>query len=270
MLNKKKLLGVGITDATQQKILEYLVKNLENSSKKVFIVTPNPEILVFAKKNPEFKKVLNTADLALCDGMGLVIAGKFLGKAFKERFTGTDFVEKACKEVSEKPITVGFLGGGPFVAEKTGDCLLSKYPSLKVVFTAEEWGEKGFILASNRGKTQNLKQNESENQGQLSSVPSVPLSSVYSIDILFVAFGFPKQEEWIYQNLDNISVKAAIGVGGAFDYISGKVPRAPKWVQALGFEWLYRLVVQPWRLKRQLALLEFIYLVLKERVRVIF
>lgn len=235
MLNKKNLLGVGVTDATQQQILEYLMENLQKSSKKSFIVTPNPEILVFAEKNPEFKKVLNTADLALCDGMGLVIAGKLLGKPFKERFTGTDFVEMVCKEVSEKPITVGFLGGGPFVAERTADCLQKKHPGLKVVFTASE--DKDLKL----------------------------LKSLKP-DILFVAYGFPKQEQWIYKNLEKLPVKAAIGVGGAFDYISGKVPRAPRWVQNSGFEWFYRLIRQPWRLKRQLALPRFILLVLKERL----
>ncbi|MBI2022959.1 WecB/TagA/CpsF family glycosyltransferase, partial [Candidatus Giovannonibacteria bacterium] len=86
-----------------------------------------------------------------------------------------------------------------------------------------------------------------------------------SIDILFVAFGFPKQEEWMHEHLGKIPVRVMVGVGGAFDYISGRVPRAPAWVQKLGFEWLFRLVVQPWRIKRQLALLRFAFLVLREK-----
>ena len=88
-----------------------------------------------------------------------------------------------------------------------------------------------------------------------------------TIDILFVAFGAPKQEFWINENLNKIPVKIAIGVGGAFDHISGKVPRAPLIIRRLGMEWLFRLIVQPWRFKRQLALIEFIWLVLKERLR---
>ena len=86
------------------------------------------------------------------------------------------------------------------------------------------------------------------------------------IDILFVAFGVPKQEEWIYENLGKIPVKAAMGVGGAFDYISGTVTRAPYVVRVMGFEWLFRLLKQPWRWKRQMALLEFILLVFKQKL----
>ena len=87
------------------------------------------------------------------------------------------------------------------------------------------------------------------------------------MDILFVAFGFPKQEQWIAENLDKIPVKVAMGVGGAFDYISGNVPRSPVFIRKLGLEWLFRLIIQPWRLKRQLALFKFIYLVLREKLK---
>ena len=81
-----------------------------------------------------------------------------------------------------------------------------------------------------------------------------------------MAYGFPKQEKWIYENLEKIPVKCAMGVGGAFDYISGKVPRAPSLVRSLGFEWLYRLIIEPWRWRRHLALIEFVYLVIKEKL----
>lgn len=88
-----------------------------------------------------------------------------------------------------------------------------------------------------------------------------------AIDILFVAFGAPKQEMWISKNLNKIPVKIAIGVGGAFDYISGKTLRAPGFIRNIGLEWLFRLIAQPWRIKRQLALLEFIWLVIKEKLK---
>jgi len=83
---------------------------------------------------------------------------------------------------------------------------------------------------------------------------------------LFVAFGAPKQEFWISENLNKIPVKVAIGVGGAFDYISGKIPRAPRFIRNIGFEWLFRLVVQPWRMKRQLSLIKFAWLIAKEKI----
>jgi len=88
----------------------------------------------------------------------------------------------------------------------------------------------------------------------------------HSIDLLFVAYGFPKQEEWMAEHIHNLPVQVMMGVGGAFDYISGQVPRAPRFLRKLGLEWLFRLAVQPWRLKRQLALFDFAFLVLKKRL----
>lgn len=232
---KKNLLGVGVSDATYKEVLEYIVKSVEKGRGKYYIVTPNPEILVLANRSKELKKALNSAKLALPDGVGVVLAGKFLGIRFKERLTGTGFVEMLCREVSKQPITVGFFGGGPKIAEETSECLQRKYPGLRVAFAG----------------------NESDTKGTVSGLPQ--------LDILFVGLGFPKQEFWISKNLKNLPVKVAIGVGGAFDFISGNVPRAPKWIRDLGFEWFFRLIVQPWRWKRQIALIKFMILVIKER-----
>ncbi len=279
MLEKKIIIGVGITSATKEEILEYIIRSLEKNSKKYFIVTPNPEILVLANKNLQYKNILNEAKIAVSDGIGVVLAGKILGKQLKERLTGVDLLENLCREVSEKPITVGFLGGGPGIAEKTAECLVKKYPRLKVVFAGEEWPGNNFDGRKSNMEDSNLKiENRklkikdkekiyslSSNIKKLSSIFYHPSSN--KIDLLFVAFGPPKQEIWISKNLEYLPVKVAIGVGGAFDYISGRVKRAPKWVRELGFEWLYRLIRQPWRLKRQLRLLEFAFLVLKEQIR---
>lgn len=263
MIDKKNILGVGITNAEKKEILEYVVKNLENFKNKFFIVTPNPEFLVLAHKNSLFKNVLNKADLASADGIGVIIAAKILGKPLKSRFTGVDLVKNLCKEVAEKPITVGFLGGGAGVAERTAECLGMEYPSLKIVFAAPEWPEGNFVPEKQRRKTLNATPKNAEEVGSV--VPrTVPRNSAF-IDILFVAFGAPKQEFWINENLEKIPVKVAIGVGGAFDYISGKTPRAPSFVRSIGLEWLFRLFVQPWRIKRQLALIEFVRLVIAEK-----
>jgi len=266
MIDKKNILGVAITNATRNEILEYIVKNLENFKKRLYVVTPNPEILVIAHENPEFKKVLNRADLASADGIGVLLAAKILGKSLKERFTGVDLVKDLCKRVVGKPITVGFLGGRDSVAEKTAECLGTQYPSLKIVFAAPEWPSE---LKVENGK---LKiENDTKKKSQLlRPCPWEPwrsgANSQLYIDILFVAYGAPKQEIWISENLEKIPVKIAIGVGGAFDYISGRVRRAPAFIQSIGLEWLYRLVGQPWRIKRQLSLLKFIWLVIKEKV----
>ena len=230
MFEKKFLLGVGFTIATEKEVLEYIITGLEKKAEKYYIVTPNPEILVIANKNKNYKTVLNEAKLALPDGVGVTIASKLLGKGLKRRITGVDLVEMLCMEGAKKPITIGFLGSRPGVADKTAECLQKKYPGLKVIFAKEEWNE----------------------------------GSSKQIDILFVAFGSPKQELWIAENLSKLPVKVVIGVGGSFDFISGRVKRAPAWIRKAGFEWLYRLINEPWRIKRQLSLITFIFLVFQQ------
>jgi len=215
-----------------EEALEYLVKKAKKTEGKTFVVTINPELIMLAEKDTEYEKILKSADLALCDGAGIVWAGKIFGKNFPERIHGVDLVEKLSKSVAKEPITVGFLGGHENVAQLTADCLVKKYSSLKVAFAESEWED---------------------------------VRSRKSCDILFVAFGSPKQEQWIYKHLDQIDTKVVIGVGGSFDFISGRVRRAPKWMRKLGLEWLFRLLIQPWRLKRQLALPRFVLLVLRER-----
>ncbi|MBI2031778.1 MAG: WecB/TagA/CpsF family glycosyltransferase [Candidatus Levybacteria bacterium] len=236
MFEKKNILGVGLNRDSKKLILEYIVKSIEKSSEKYYIVTPNPELLVIASRDSRYKKTLNDAKLALPDGMGVILASKLLKKGITTRITGVGLVNSLCETVAEKPITVGFLGGKPGVADKTSECLREKYPSLKVVFAE-----------SGNPDEQTLKLIKQK------------------IDILFVAFGSPKQEIWISKHLKNLPVKIAIGVGGAFDFISGEVKRAPFWVRNIGLEWLFRLIIQPWRIKRQFSLLVFLLLILKEK-----
>lgn len=233
---KTSILGVGLTNAPKDEILEYVDVLVKKTSKTAMIVTPNPEIAVFATEHPDFKVLLNKADLALCDGVGLSLAARILHKPLKERITGVDFMKSLCEKSVEKAYTIGFLGGKPGVAERTAECLRKEYPGLRVHFTGAEWDARRF-----------------------------PKNGV---DILFVAYGFPKQEEWIAKHQDILPVKVAMGVGGAFDYISGDVMRAPFVVRAIGLEWLFRLIRQPWRWRRQTALLTFLMLVFRERMRV--
>lgn len=286
---KMFLLGVGFTNATEQQILEFINTGLQKSSQKYYIVTPNPELLVIANNDKRYKDILNRAKLALPDGTGVMWGAWLMGKPLKQRITGVGFVKSLCKYVSKRPITVGFLGAGPGVAVKTAECLKKKYPGLRVAFTNDEW--------SFEGNRQSYFSDDARQIRFRSQKPSRPLSESLSpdldeeinkgltafdspqsklphsdglfinhgIDILFVAFGSPKQEIWISQNLDKLPVKVVVGVGGAFDLISGKVKRAPVWVQKIGFEWLFRLTVQPWRIKRQLSLITFVFLVLKEK-----
>jgi len=249
------ILGVKVTNEKKEKVLEYLFDRLTNPSNKTFIITPNPEMLIYASNHLAYQDKLNRADISLADGVGLLLAGRIMNKPLEERITGVDFIEDVCSKASEKPLSIGFLGGKAGVAERTAECLLAKYPELTVVFAGSEWP------SNNRLKIKDLGLKNKKEKDLTSSILNHK-----SIDILFVAYGVPKQEEWIFDNLPNLTVKAAMGVGGSFDFLSGDVPRAPRAVRAMGMEWLFRLILQPWRFKRQLALIEFVFLVLKEKI----
>jgi N-acetylglucosaminyldiphosphoundecaprenol N-acetyl-beta-D-mannosaminyltransferase len=269
MLKKTEILGVGITDATESEILEYVFSFLSQPMKKGYIVTPNPEIITHAQTHSGFRSILNKAEIALCDGVGVLLAAALLGKHLPGRTTGVDLMEAICKESVRKGVTIGFLGAGPGVALKTAECLSRKYPGLRVRFVGEEWSDVGIMNYELGIKNNN--DEAAEVNGNVAKVHDVVTDHekgvLRQIDILFVAFGFPKQEEWISQHLERIPVRLAMGVGGAFDYIGGRVPRAPYLIRAVGLEWLFRLVVQPWRISRQLRLITFLVLVFRERAR---
>ena len=224
---KVDVLGIKVDDVSEEEALG-IVDNLLKKPGKHYIVTPNPEFIVAAYNDPVFTKILNDADLSIADGIGLKLVGKV-----KNRVTGIDLMEQMIVLASQKGYSVGFLGAKGDIAQKVAQVFKNKYPNLRISL-AESGGET-FTLA-------NL--------------------NIESADILFVAFGHGKQEKWIADNLSQIPVKLAMGVGGAFDVISGNVPRAPQWMKTVGLEWLFRLIIQPWRIKRQLALLKFVWLIL--------
>ncbi len=233
-LVKKNIIDLQMIDMTANDVLEYVIDFVQkplDKNNKLLIFTPNPEIVVYAKSHPEFQNLLNQAQINLPDGIGITWAASYLGKPLRERITGIDFMLNLCQKSNENPIRIGLLGAGPGIADKTAECLIKKYHNLKIDFVASEWDGKDI-----------------------------------SVDILFVAFGFPKQEQWIAQNLPKLSVKSAMAVGGSFDYISAEVSRAPYLLRRIGLEWFYRLIRQPWRWKRQLALIEFIALVLQMKL----
>lgn len=232
---KTDILGVMVDDVNMAEALSLIEKWIWNPGKH-YIVTPNPEIIVAAQADPVFRKVLNEADLAVPDGVGL----KFSGKV-RNTLSGADLMEALVKLAAEKGFVISFLGGREGVAKLAGECLLKKYPGLKIAF------------AGSGGQVNNNGQITEEN------------FRLPPTDILFVAFGHIKQEKWIVKNLDKIPAKLIMGVGGTFDYLSGMLPRAPVWLRSLGFEWLFRLAVQPSRITRQLALLKYLWLLIKVR-----
>ena len=206
-ISSTKILGIKVSTEKRADILKKIIKGLKNSKEKFYIVTPNPEIIVHGMREKEYEDILNQAQIAIPDGVGVVGAFKLLKKGVLERITGVDLMIDIVRECAKEGLTTGFFGGMSGVAEKTAECLIKSYPNLKVGFVGSEWGDEGFEKAKKYQAASRINERP--------------------IDILFVALGFPKQEEWIAANLDKIPVTAAMGVGGSFDYISGNVRRAP-------------------------------------------
>ena len=202
------------------------------------IVTVNTEFVMAAQKNIEFCQAINNAALVVADGIGVVWATRFVGFPTPERITGTDTLVALAKRCAERGYRLYLLGAAPGVAEQTGVCLQALAPGLQIAGTyagtpalAEEDAIIERIHAANT-------------------------------DVLCVAYGAPSQELWIYRNLPRLPAAVAIGVGGAYDFLSGRQRRAPRAMQHIGLEWLYRLYREPWRWKRMLAIPRFMLLVL--------
>lgn len=258
---RKNILGVGI-DKVSMKDAITLIEQWVKSGGKHYIVTPNIEFIMLAQKDDEFRKILNKADLAIPDSarLGWSIQVQSQKNVFKKILlwpfflfpkvvggdfpvtTGTDLMGALIKLSAEKGYTVGFLGGSGDTAERLLRTVKQQYPKLRVGLVESEVvvNKEGHIIEGGK-RLQGLE---------------------LPIDILFVAFGQGKQEKWMVHNLYQLPVKLMIGVGGAFDYLSGSVPRAPKFMQRTGFEWVYRLTLQPWRIKRFGALIKFVFCVL--------
>lgn len=246
-----QILGVRVTGTEIAEVLGVVRKKLARKE-KFWIATPNPEMVVLAKRDPEFQRIINSADLAIPDGIGLVWAARILGRTLPKRVTGTDLMERLCQEGSKHGWSVYLIGGKPGVASAAAAKLKIKNSKLKI------WAETGPALTLDAGRW------TLDTKGKIKKI--VEQINQKSPDLLFVAFGMGKQEKFIYDNLDKLNVKLAMVVGGAFDFISGSLTRAPLPVQKLGLEWLWRLIQEPWRIKRQLALGKFIFLVLKEKI----
>jgi len=227
-----KILGVKIDNLSLDEIL-HKIEVFLNDNKQHYITTSNPEFIVKAQKDKEFKDIINNADLNVPDGFGLVLASLLLGKKIKQRITGVDLMELICKKASYNNWPVFLFGAGPGVAKKTADSLRERYKNLEISEIDEN--KKDFPNKS----------------------------------ILFVALGAPKQEKWINNNLKNMpNIKLAMGVGGSFDFISGDIKRAPKFMRNLGLEWFWRLIIQPWRIRRILnAVIIFPFLILKRKLK---
>lgn len=207
------------------------------------VLTVNPEFVIEARRNTEFMALINKADLATPDGIGIIIASAILGKKLGGRTTGVALSGEIARVAAERGYRMFLLGAAPGVAAEAGRIWTEQYPGLQ-------------IAGSYPG---------SPDPEEVDEITARVTAA--EADILFVAFGAPRQDFWIEQNRDKLpTVRLAMGVGGVFDYTSGRVPLAPPFLRKIGMEWAYRLYKQPWRWRRMLALPQFVLLALGQRL----
>ena len=241
MKESATILGVPVVpytmDETVTKLTQDTLKNKRN-----FVVTANAEIIMMAQGDKEYKTLLaETADLILPDGAGTVWAGNYLGYTIPERVAGYDLYLRLLEEAAKNNIPVYFFGGKPGIAEEAAEEGKHRWPGLNVAgcrngyFSAEE--EPGIIEDINRS----------------------------GAAMLFAALGAPKQEKWLAKYREQLGPCLLMGIGGSFDVLAGKVQRAPKWMQDAKLEWFFRLVKQPSRFRRMLALPKFVFAVRSEK-----
>jgi N-acetylglucosaminyldiphosphoundecaprenol N-acetyl-beta-D-mannosaminyltransferase len=233
-------MGAPVHDVTMAETLS-LIDQWITAGGVYQIATVNPEFLMKARRDPDFRATLQRAALCIPDGIGVLWAARRRGKKLRERVAGSDLVPRLAAEAAQHGWRVFYLGAAPGVAEKTAEILTARYPALNVAgcyagSPAPE--EEDDIVARVRAARP---------------------------DILLVAYGAPKQDLWLDRNLVRTGATVGIGVGGSFDFVAGVSRRAPRWIQRLGLEWFYRLVREPWRWRRQLALPHFVWLVLTGR-----
>jgi len=236
-----ELAGVKVDNVTMDQALKKLEEFIAERWPHL-IVTPNPEMIVAAQNDEELHNILDNAHLRLPDGISMVVVSNILRCPLKERIAGIDFLLRSVELSALKGYRIFILGGAPGVAEATAKVLKSKHPNLIIAGT-----QHGYF------------KNEDEQQIITQIREAYP-------DILFAGLGMGRQEKWLARNLADLNVPVSVGVGGSFDIISGIKKRAPKWFQDLYIEWFYRLITEPQRLKRQLALPKFLWLTLIKNV----
>jgi N-acetylglucosaminyldiphosphoundecaprenol N-acetyl-beta-D-mannosaminyltransferase len=237
-MQRVRILGIPLDPVTQDEAVVRMSQMLTDGGKH-HVITPNNEMIVTAQKNSIFKSLLQASELNLPDSTGLLWAAKHTGQSLPERVTGVDTVERLLRTLSSKH-PVFLLGGQNGVGVRAGVRMKKENPQL-VIYTFEG-------SPSEEDAAEIIKRiNDS------------------GAALLLVAYGAPAQEIWINQHIMQLtSVRLAIGIGGTFDFLSGSIKRAPKWMQKSGIEWVWRLLIQPSRIGRIFtAVIRFPLLVLR-------
>jgi N-acetylglucosaminyldiphosphoundecaprenol N-acetyl-beta-D-mannosaminyltransferase len=227
-VNQARVLGVRV-DCLDMDAALNRIEQLVDEGGHHLVATVNPEFVMRATADQEFARVLESADLCLADGSGVVWAARRQGCAIRKPVTGVDLIPPLAALCSRRVFRLFLLGAAPGVATDLASRLRTGNPGLEVA------AHSGSPAPSSDAET-------------------IAHIRAHRTQVLLVAYGHPSQELWIERLRDSLDVAVAIGVGGAFDYLTGRIPRAPGWMRRAGLEWLFRLIRQPWRIRRMAVL----------------
>lgn len=234
------VLGVGFDPVTMDEAVARGMAMLDTDAPD-YVVTPNPEIVMACREDPEAREAVEAASLVLPDGIGIVYGAKILGRPLPEKVPGADFALGMFARMAASGRSVYLLGAKPGVAETAGQNLQERFPGLVIAGAAD-----GYF----------------QDDG-----PVIDAINAAAPDMLLVCLGAPKQEKWMYRNRDKLRVRLMAGLGGSLDVYAGVVERAPETWQKLNLEWLYRLKQDPRRIGRMMKLPHFMVCVIGQRLK---
>ena len=238
-MSKINIRGVSFDNVTMDEAVDICKGFLAGEGAKI-IHTPNAEITQLCVEDEAVKKTVNSADLIIPDGAGVVLASKILKKPLKGKVAGIELCENLCRISGGMNATIFFLGGKPGIAEKAAEKLKEKYPDMLVA-----------------GINDGYFKNDSE---------VIEKINASGASILFVCLGVPKQEQWMVSHRDDLNIKVMGGFGGSLDVLSGTIERAPKFFIKCNLEWFYRLCKEPKRIGRMMKLPKFVFGSIKDKV----
>lgn len=224
---KTNVLGIAFDNLSRTQAREAGAAMLA-SDRFHYVVTPNPEFILASEQDPEFRDIINRADLVLPDGVGVVYSARILGTPLQERVAGFDFACDMLEELDKLGGRLYLLGAKPGVAEQAERAILERHPNIVVCGTHDGYFDDPVPVARDAAEARP--------------------------DLIFVCLGAPKQEKWIARFGNLTGAKLAIGLGGALDVFAGNVERAPEAWQKVGMEWAYRLMKEPERIGRMAKL----------------
>ena len=219
--NRVKFMNTYIDNITKAEAIEYIEKCIREKNISQ-VITPNVDQIVRMEKDKYFQEICNNAELLLVDGTPLMWIGKFYHKPFKEKICGSDLVPELCELSAQKGYSVFLLGAAPGVAALAAEKLKEQYKGLRVAGTYSP--PLGF----------------EKDKAELNKINNMLLES--KADMLFVGMGVPKQDIFIYENMNKYKIPVSFSIGGTIDFIAGKQKRAPKWINKIGMEWFYRFL----------------------------